>query len=111
MVKYNLNATFGALADPTRRAILAQLRLGEATVGQLAEPFDMSLVAVSKHLRVLEHAGLITREIRGREHHCRFNGEPLKVAADWTRQYVDLWESRLDALETFVRNKQENNDE
>jgi len=102
MVKYSLDTTFNALADPTRRALLAQLRRGNATVGELARPFDMSLVAVSKHLRVLERAGLINREIRGREHHCRLNGEPLRAAKDWTQEYLQFWDERLDSLQAFV---------
>ncbi len=113
MVKHSLDTTFNALADPTRRALLARLRRGNATVGALARPFDMSLVAVSKHLRVLERAGLIEREVRGREHHCTLNGEPLRAVTGWTQEYLDFWENRLDALEAFVtrEHSEENNND
>jgi DNA-binding transcriptional ArsR family regulator len=98
-----LSTTFAALADPTRRAILARLTAGEATVTELAEPFDMSMPAVSKHLRVLEKAGLI---IRGREAQwrpCRLEAAPLKEVADWTERYRAIWEPRLDRLETYLQ--------
>jgi DNA-binding transcriptional ArsR family regulator len=98
-----LDRTFAALADPTRRAILARLRAGEATVGGLAEPFDMTLAAVSKHVGVLERAGLVRREVRGREHHCRLVAEPLRTVADWTDAYRACWEERLDALAGVLR--------
>jgi DNA-binding transcriptional ArsR family regulator len=97
-VDARLDRTFAALADPTRRAILARLRRRGATVGDLAAPFAISLAAVSKHLRVLERAGLVERDVRGREHHCRLNGAPLRAVADWTTDYVRAWEARLDAL-------------
>ena len=106
MVEYRngkLNRTFAMLADPTRRAILARLRAGSATVTQLAEPFDMSLNAVSKHLRALEDGGLIRREIRGREHHCLLEARPLREATEWMLEYRKFWEMRLDALDTFLR--------
>src|SRR5687768_10574829 len=98
-----LSTTFAALADPTRRAILARLVSGEATVTELAEPFDMSMPAVSKHLRVLEKAGLI---IRGREAQwrpCRLEAAPLKEVADWTERYRAIWEPRMDRLETYLQ--------
>ncbi len=98
-----LDRTFSALSDPTRRAILARLRSGTATVGELADPFDMSLNAVSKHVRVLERAGLIEREVQGREHHCRLRAEPLRAAAGWTVDYREFWAGRLDALGDFLR--------
>src|SRR5580700_10393445 len=97
-----LDATFGALADPTRRAVLARLALGEATVTELAEPFDVSLPAVSKHLRVLESAGLLKREIDGRVHRCRLAPKPMKAAAAWIDKYRAFWENQFDALEKYL---------
>jgi DNA-binding transcriptional ArsR family regulator len=105
MVNYSsapLDATFGALADPTRRAILARLAQGEATVTELAEPFRVSLPAISKHLRVLESAGLLQREIDGRVHRCRLAAAPMKNAAAWIEQYRAFWESQFDALEKYL---------
>jgi DNA-binding transcriptional ArsR family regulator len=96
-----LDATFGALADPTRRAILARLARGAATVGELAEPFDVSLPAISKHLRVLEHAGLMAREKQGRVHHCRLVLAPLHDAAQWLLFHERLWEGTFDSLAAF----------
>jgi DNA-binding transcriptional ArsR family regulator len=96
-----LDATFAALADPTRRAILARLAKGEATVGELAEPFEMSQPAVSKHLKVLEKAGLIARSREATRRPCRIVAQPLGEADDWLERYRDLWEfnyRRLDAL-------------
>lgn len=97
-----LSATFAALADPTRRAILARLRTGECTVGELAEPFDMSMPAVSKHLRVLERAGLIARRREAQWRHCRIEAGPLKDVADWAERYRDIWEARLDRLDSYL---------
>jgi DNA-binding transcriptional ArsR family regulator len=97
-----LDATFGALADPTRRAILMRLALGEATVTELAAPFDVSLPAVSKHLRVLESAGLLRREIDGRIHRCRLAPQPMKDAAAWIETYRSFWESQFDALAQYL---------
>ncbi len=97
-----LDATFRALADPTRRAILARLARGEAMVTELAEPFAMSLPAISKHLRVLESAGLLQREIDGRVHRCRLAAEPMKDAAAWIAQYRAFWETQFDALEKYL---------
>jgi len=97
-----LDATFGALADPTRRAILARLARGEAMVTELAAPFAMSLPAISKHLRVLESAGLLQREIDGRVHRCRLAADPMKDAAGWIAQYRAFWETQLDALEKYL---------
>jgi DNA-binding transcriptional ArsR family regulator len=90
---------FGAVADPTRRAILDTLARGEVTVGELAARFPISLNGVSKHIRVLERAGLITRDVRGREHRLTFDARPLEDAAAWMERYRAFWESRLDALE------------
>lgn len=105
MVKYQtdpLSTAFQALADPTRRAILARLALGEASVGELAEPFRMSLPAVSKHLKVLEGAGFLAREKDGRVHRCRLEPAPLKEAADWIEHYRQFWESQLDQLARYL---------
>src|SRR5271166_6296069 len=97
-----LDATFGALADPTRRAILARLARGEATVKELSAPFDVSLPAISKHLRVLESAGLLRREVDGRIHHCRLDADPMKDAASWIEQYRAFWEFQFDALQKYL---------
>lgn len=99
MVDYGVssNLAFAALADPTRRAILTRLRDGASTVTALAEPFDMSLAAVSKHVRLLERAGLIRREVKGREHYCHLQAAPLREVARWAA-YLAAWEERLDAL-------------
>lgn len=97
-----LSAIFAALADPTRRAILARLVAGECSVTQLAEPFDMSLPAVSKHLGVLERAGLIARGREAQWRPCRLEAGPLKAVADWTEGYRHVWERRLDRLETYL---------
>jgi DNA-binding transcriptional ArsR family regulator len=98
-----LSSTLAALADPTRRAILARLALGETSVGELAKPFDMSLPAVSKHLRVLERAGLIARGREAQRRPCRLEARPLKEVADWTERYRHLWEGRLDRLGTYLQ--------
>jgi DNA-binding transcriptional ArsR family regulator len=111
MVKYSgeaLDATFSALSDPTRRAILAQLARGESTVKSLAAPFDMSLPAVSKHLRVLESAGLLKREIDGRIHRCRLAPNPLKSAGAWIEHYRRFWEGQFDALAEFLESPEAN---
>jgi DNA-binding transcriptional ArsR family regulator len=97
-----LSATFSALADPTRRAILARLAEGEASVGELAEPFDISLPAISRHLKVLEGAGLIAREREAQWRRCRLEPTGLKAAADWVEHYRQFWEERLDALADFL---------
>lgn len=97
-----LDATFSALADPTRRAILSRLALGGATVTELARPFDVSLPAISKHLRVLEDAGLMARERRGRTHHCRLVAAPLRAASDWLLFYQRFWEGSFDSLAEFL---------
>ena len=98
-----LSSTFAALADPTRRAILARLALGEASVLKLAEPFDMSLPAISKHLKVLERAGLITRTRDAQMRPCRIDARALREADDWLEEYRRLWEERLDRLDDYLR--------
>jgi DNA-binding transcriptional ArsR family regulator len=98
-----LSTTFAALADPTRRAILARLALGETSVLKLAEPFNMSLPAVSKHLKVLERAGLITRTRDAQMRPCRIEARALKEADDWHEEYRRLWEERLDRLDDYLR--------
>ncbi len=101
----SLNQTYAAIADPTRRAILIRLMQSEARVTELAEPFDISLNAVSKHLRVLERAQLIRRTIKGRDHYLSVNIEPLQEAAEWIETYQQFWEKRMDALEIFLVKK------
>ena len=103
MTPDHLSATFSALADPTRRAILARLALGEASVGELAEPFDMSLPAVSKHLKVLERAGLIARGREAQWRPARLEAAPLKDAANWIEHYRRFWEQSLDRLGDYLR--------
>jgi len=102
-----LSVTFSALADPTRRAILARLISGAASVIELAEPFEMSLPAVSKHLKVLEHAGLITRGREAQWRPCRLEAGPLKDAADWLDHYSHFWEQSFDRLEDYLGELQE----
>ncbi len=97
-----LSTTFAALADPTRRAILARLAQGEARVGELAGPFDISAPAVSRHLRVLESAGLISREIDAQWRLCRLRAPPLQAAHDWLHNYAEHWEQNLDRLAEYV---------
>jgi len=109
MVKFyaaDLDATFAALADPTRRAILARLASGECSVTELAEPFDMSLPAVSKHLRVLERAGLIARGRTAQWRPCRIDAGPLKRVAEWTEDFRRIWETRFDNLELYLQQLQ-----
>jgi DNA-binding transcriptional ArsR family regulator len=101
----SLDRTFAALADPTRRAILARLCEGDAPVGELASPFAMSLAAVSKHVAVLERAGLVRREVRGRERRCHLEARPLAEAARFTERYRAFWEARLDALGDHLRRR------
>ena len=101
-----LSTTFAALADPTRRAILGKLVSGECSVTELAEPFDMSLPAVSKHLRVLEQAGLIVRRRDAQWRPCRLDPAPLKEVAEWASRYRYLWEARLDRLDTYLQQLQ-----
>lgn len=102
MTTDRLSATFAALADPTRRAILARLALGETSVSKLAEPFEMSLPAVSKHLKVLERAGLITRGRDAQMRPCRIDAKALQEADAWLEEYRRLWEERLDRLDAYL---------
>lgn len=102
----HLSATFSALADPTRRAILARLAGGETSVTELAEPFDMSLPAVTKHLKVLEKAGLITRGRHAQWRPCKLAAKPLQDVADWVEQYRRFWEQKFDQLEDYLRELQ-----
>jgi len=101
-----LDAVFGAVADPTRRSILDRLRGGAMTVTELAEPYQMSLNAVSKHIKTLEKAGLIRREIKGREHSCRLEAERLEYAMSWMSYHTRLWSERMNALEKHLIEKQ-----
>jgi DNA-binding transcriptional ArsR family regulator len=103
MATDHLSMTFAALADPTRRAILARLVTGERSVTELAEPFEMSLPAVSKHLRVLERAGLIARGREAQWRPCRLEAGPLKEVADWAEHYRAIWEQRFDRLDTYLQ--------
>ncbi|HEU0201958.1 MAG TPA: metalloregulator ArsR/SmtB family transcription factor [Burkholderiaceae bacterium] len=98
----HLSTTFAALSDPTRRAILARLAAGEATVSELAEPFDVSLPAISRHLRVLHDAGLIERRNDAQRRVCRLQPERLREAADWIEFYRQFWEGRLDSLAEYL---------
>ena len=119
MVKYimitaqspdRISSTFAALADPTRRAILARLTAGEASVTELAAPFDMTLPAVSKHLKVLERAGLIARGREAQWRPCRLQAGPLKEADDWLEGYRRYWEESFDRLDEYLRELQRNED-
>ena len=101
-----LSSTFSALADPTRRAILARLLAGECSVGELAQPFEMSMPAVSKHLRVLERAGLIAQRRDAQWRRCRIRAAPLQEVSDWTERYRQIWEERLDRLDDYVQQLQ-----
>ncbi len=106
MTPDRLDATFSALADPTRRAILARLASGETSVSELAEPFAMSLPAISKHLKVLQRAGLIERGREAQWRPCRLAAAPLKDASDWLEHYRRFWEESLDRLEEYLRELQ-----
>src|SRR5688572_22485950 len=106
MATDQLSATFAALADPTRRAILARLASGERSVTELAEPFEMSMPAVSKHLRVLERAGLIARGREAQWRPCRLEPAPLKEVADWEERYRAIWEQRFDRLDNYLHQLQ-----
>ena len=106
MPRDGLSTTLSALADPTRRAILARLALGETSVTQIAEPFDMSLPAISKHLKVLERAGLIARGREAQWRPCRLKAGPLKDAAEWLEHYRRFWEQSFDRLDDYLRKLQ-----
>jgi len=106
-----LDATFAALANPTRRAILARLSQGHATVNTLAEPFDMSLPAISKHIRVLEGAGLIKRGRDAQYRPCTLNTDPLEAVADWTEQYRHIWDARFDMMGRILDQMEDKTDE
>ena len=105
MVNYSapLDSTFSALSDPTRRAILARLALGESSVQKLAAPFEVSLPAISKHLRVLERAGLLARTKQGRVHRCRLVAGPFRGASEWIERYRQFWEQRFGALAQYLK--------
>ena len=107
----DLSATFAALADPTRRAILARLARGEATVTELAAPFDMSLPGISKHLKVLQRAGLIEQGRQAQWRPCRLQAEPLKDVADWVGQYRRHWEESFERLDAYLRDLQDKQDQ
>ncbi|MYG51856.1 MAG: helix-turn-helix transcriptional regulator [Rhodospirillaceae bacterium] len=111
MVEHDLNRVFHALGDPTRRAILDRLAAGEATVSHLSRPFDLSFAAVSKHLNVLESAGLVTRRARGRERVCRINPAALADARAWLEVHERFWTDRLEALEALVGTTPDSSDE
>lgn len=104
--RHRLDRTFAALADPTRRAILAHLATGEATVKQLAGPFRVSRPAISKHLRVLEAAGLVVRTKDGRVSRCALDARPMRDAAEWVNRYRQFWEGQLDALARYLEQKE-----
>jgi DNA-binding transcriptional ArsR family regulator len=106
MTDDQLSQTFAALADPTRRAILARLADGEATVNQLAEPFSISLQAISKHLKVLERAGLITRGRAAQWRPCRLEAAPLELASDWIERYREIWRDRFNRLDQEIQHIQ-----
>jgi DNA-binding transcriptional ArsR family regulator len=109
MSEANLDATFSALADPTRRAILARLALGETSVTELAGPFEMSMPAISKHLKVLEKAGLIERGREAQTRPARLNPAALKIAADWIDEYRKYWEQSFDRLDAYLQKLQADN--
>lgn len=106
-----LSITFAALADPTRRAILTRLAAGEATVTELAEPFKMSLPAISKHLKVLERAGLITQGRKAQWRPCKLDAAPLKDVYGWVEQYRSMWEERFDRLSDYLKDLQDKGEE
>lgn len=107
----SLTLTFGALADPTRRAILARLAQGEATVNQLAEPFDLKLPTVSKHLKVLQRAGLVTQGRKAQWRPCRIEPAPLKELSDWVERYRRLWDIRYEQLDAYLTELQQSKEE
>jgi DNA-binding transcriptional ArsR family regulator len=106
MTADHLSTTLAALADPTRRAILARLAQGETAVGELAKPFDMTLPAISKHLKVLERAGLIARSRQAQRRPCRLEAAPLREVSEWVANYRAFWDQRLDRLEAYLQKAQ-----
>jgi DNA-binding transcriptional ArsR family regulator len=108
---HTLDAIFSALSDPTRRKLLEGLALGEKTVTEVAEPFDMSLPAISKHLRILEEAGLIVRRKQGRVHHLQLAAAPMKEASEWLDIYRQFWDAQFDALAQFLREQKDDPDD
>jgi len=104
---HDLSTVLGAISHPSRRAILHRLADGPARVTEIAAPFDMSLNAVSKHLKVLEGAGLVDREVQGRDHVIRFRGEPLRLVSSWVHEYERFWTERLDRLEQYFQNERD----
>ncbi|HAO24015.1 MULTISPECIES: metalloregulator ArsR/SmtB family transcription factor [unclassified Methylophaga] len=111
MVKYNatnLDTLFHALADPTRRSMLQALALQSRSIGELAEPFDMSLAAASKHIRVLEQASLINRKVQGRSHICELNAAPMHGGLEWIQHYQRYWNQQLDTLEQLLSKPESN---
>jgi Predicted transcriptional regulators len=102
MVEYDLDATFAALADPTRRGMLSALALGEKSVGELAEPYAMSFAGAAKHVAILERAGLIQRRKEGRQRLCKISAAQLKQASEWLGQWESFWNGQLDALEAAL---------
>ena len=108
MATDSLSNTFAALADPTRRAILARLSKGEASVTELSAPFNVSMPAITKHLKVLERAGLIERGKEAQWRPCRLQAKPLREIADWTSQYKKFWEESFDRLEQYLKELQQN---
>ncbi len=113
MVNYRdpLDVAFSALADPTRRGILAQLAEGQEKVTELARPYNMSLPAISKHLRILERAGLITRTRVGREHRIRIDPKPIREAMDWMAMYAQAWEHQFNALDDYLKHVKREHDQ
>ena len=111
MSQDQLSATFAALADPTRRAILARLAQGETTVKELAEPFKMTAPAVTKHLKVLQNAGLITQGRQAQWRPCRLEAEPLKTASDWIDEFRQFWEDTFDRLDDYLKELQKKDQE
>jgi DNA-binding transcriptional ArsR family regulator len=107
MVENRLDATFRALADPTRRGMLADLALGEKSIGELAAPFSMTLAGASKHVKVLEEAGLVARRKKGRSHFVSIQASPLEEAERWLRQWESFWNARLDRLQALVESDHE----
>lgn len=111
MSEEQLSETFAALANPTRRAMLARLARGEASVNELAEPFDMTLPAVSRHIRVLEHAGLVTQYKRAQYRPCTIDARPLRDISVWAERYRAIWEARFDRMDEYIRDLQDNMEE